>query len=309
MKGTFIRKSFNFWIVLFPGGLFSVGFYIYIYFADPASRIDLLFFLTLGIIMCAIAIPFWFFNWGAFIIIDGDSIKAKYNWFGKIDCKISDVALATARLDTLTIELKDGKCHNIMGLSNAIKLSSMIQRNISFTATESPESLIKKLNTLERTKKSGTVFVISGISVMFIIVFVAVLLTGGRDIPEFSRTDWTVFTTMCAIEIITTIVTFYFAHKVGRNHISEIKLQHNICKSVIEATPLLPGNALLILTDDIFTMRITVYGFPNDNSVYYIIEEVTSSYTLEKIYESETFDDIEDINTSANINITKKFIH
>lgn len=65
----------------------------------------------------------------------------------------------------------------------------------------------------------------------------------------------------------------------------------------------------MILTDDIFTMRITVYGFPNDNSVYYIIEEVTSSYTLEKIYESETFDDIEDINTSANINIAKKFIH
>ena len=210
LRGNFIKQSINFWIVMLLGGIVCVGFYVYIFFCDSTSRIDLLLFLILGIILCLMSIPFLFFNRKAFIIVDGDSIKAKYNWFGKIDCKISDVVFVTTGLNTLTIELRDGSRHSIMGLTNAKKLASHIQRRVTFSASESPIELIKKANDLRRTKKRGIVSICIGIALMFLIVFVTIALTAGWDMPEFTENDWIVFSIMCALELITIPLTFYF---------------------------------------------------------------------------------------------------
>ena len=50
---------------------------------------------------------------------------------------------------------------------------------------------------------------------MFINIFVAVFLTGEREMHQFSNGDWTIFIVMCAIETVTVIATFYFAQKTG----------------------------------------------------------------------------------------------
>jgi dipeptidase D len=83
-------------------------------------------------------------NYGAFIHIDEDSIKAKYHWFGKIDCKLSDVTFAMPQVNTLIIQLKDGKTHTIMGVENSWSLASAIRRNMPFESTEQPETSINE---------------------------------------------------------------------------------------------------------------------------------------------------------------------
>ena len=225
----FLRKKFNSWLfLLFACGLFFIGLYIFLNIVDPGVTSELLTFLIMGILIILVVIPSWLLNFGAFIHIDDDSIKAKYHWFGKIDCKLSDVTFAVARGNTLIIQLKDGKTHTIMGVENALPLASRIRRNMSFEVTEQPEVLMEKLNTLKSAKKKGLIYVCSGVALMFIIIFITVFLTGEREMHEFSNIDWTIFAIMVATEIATAVATFYFAGKTGKNNIPIEKLQYEI---------------------------------------------------------------------------------
>lgn len=265
----------------------------------------------MGILIILVVIPSWLLNFGAFIHIDDDSIKAKYHWFGKIDCKLSDVTFAVARVNTLIIQLKDGKTHTIMGVENSWPLASMIRRNMSFGVTEQPEVLMEKLNTLKSAKKKGLIYVCSGVALMFIIIFITAFLTGEREMHEFSNIDWTLFAIMVATEIATAVATFYFAGKTGKNNIPIEKLQYEIQRRNIETQPLLPGFVIAVYTDENYTGRITLFGYPNDSAVYYSVQEFTSDYTLFRAYTSDVYGSQEELlaDFETLIDITDKVLH
>jgi len=312
VEGIFLRKKFNVWLfLLFLCGLAFIGMYIFLNIVDPEATSELLTFLIAGIMICLVVIPSWLLNLGAYIHIDETSIKAKYHWFGKIDCKLSDVTFAVARANTLIIQLKDGKTHTIMGIENSWPLCSVIRRNMSFDVTEQPETLTEKLNSLKATKKKGLIYVCSGVALMFIIIFITVFLTGEREMHEFSNIDWTIFAIMGVIEIATVIATFYFAGKTGKNNVPIEKLQYTIQRRIVETQPLLPGFVIAVFADENYTVRITLFGYPNQTSVYYTVQEIASDYTFFKSYESEMFENIEQLQGGfeALIDITEKVLH
>jgi len=312
VEGMFLRKKFNIWLfLLFACGLFFIGLYIFLNIVDPKATSELLTFLIMGILIILVVIPSWLLNFGAFIHIDEDSIKAKYHWFGKIDCKLSDVTFAVARVNTLIIQLKDGKTHTIMGIENSWPLASIIRRNIPFEVTEQPEILMEKLNNLKATKKNGLIYVCSGVALMFVIVFVTVFLTGEREMHEFSNIDWTIFAIMVATEIATAVATFYFAGKTGKNNIPIEKLQYEIQRRIIETQPLLPGFVIAVYTDENYTGRITLFGYPHDSAVYYSVQEFDSDYTLFRAYTSDVYGSQEELPADFEtlIDITDKVLH
>ncbi len=312
MEGMFLRKKFNVWLfLLFLCGLAFIGMYIFLNIVDPTATSKLLTFLIVGIMICLVVIPSWLLNSGAFIHIDEDSIKAKYHWFGKIDCKLSDVVFAVARVNTLIIQLKDGKTHTIMGIKNSWPLASIIRRNMSFEVTEQPETLNEKLNNLKANKKNGLIYVCSGVALMFVIIFITVFLTGEREIHEFSNIDWTIFAIMLATEIATAVATFYFAGKTGKNNIPIEKLQYEIQRRIIETQPLLPGFVIAVYTDENYTGRITLFGYPNVSAVYYSVQAFASDYTLFRAYTSDVYDSQEELpaNFETLIDITEKVLH
>lgn len=308
----FLRKKFNIWLfLLFVCGLFFIGLYIFLNIVDPKATSELLTFLIIGILTILVVIPSWLLNFGAFIHIDEDSIKAKYHWFGKIDCKLSDVVFAVARVNTLIIQLKDGKTHTIMGIENSWPLASIIRRNMSFEVTEQPEILMEKLNNLKATKKNGLIYVCSGVALMFVIIFITVFLTNDREMHEFSNIDWTIFAIMSAIELATVITTFYFAGKTGKNNIPIEKLQYEIQRRIIEIQPMLPGFVIAVYTDENYTGRITLFGYPHDSAVYYSVQEFASDYTLFRAYTSDVYDSQEELPSDFEtlIDITDKVLH
>ena len=312
MEGMFLRKKFNIWLfLLFVCGLFFIGLYIFLNIVDPKATSELLTFLIIGILTILIVIPSWLLNFGAFIHIDEDSIKAKYHWFGKIDCKLSDVVFAVARVNTLIIQLKDGKTHTIMGIENSWPLASIIRRNMSFEVTEQPEILMEKLNNLKATKKNGLIYVCSGVALMFVIIFITVFLTGEREMHEFSNIDWTIFAIMVATEIATAVATFYFARKTGKNNIPIEKLQYEIQRRIIETQPMLPGFVIAVYTDENYTGRITLFGYPHDSAVYYSVQEFASDYTLFRAYTSDVYDSQDELPADFEtlIDITDKMLH
>ena len=312
MDGIFIRKKTNIWLVLLLlCGIFFVILYVFLNMVDSEATSELLTFLIMGIICGLIAIPSMLLNRGAYIHIEGNTIKAKYHWFGKIDCKLSDVVFAVARVNTLIIQLKDGKTHTIMGIENSWPLCSVIRRNMSFDVTEQPETLNEKLNNLKATKKNGLIYVCSGVALMFIIIFITVFLTGEREMHEFSNIDWTIFAIMGAIEIATVIATFYFAQKTGKNNIPIEKLHYEIQRRIIETQPLLPGFVIAVYTDENYTGRITLFGYPNDSAVYYSVQEFASDYTLFRAYTSDVYDSQDELPADFEtlIDITDKVLH
>lgn len=312
MEGIFLRKKFNIWLfLLFLCGLAFIGMYIFLNIVDPEATSELLTFLIIGILIILVVIPSWLLNFGAFIHIDETTIKAKYHWFGKIDCKLSDVVFAVARVNTLIIQLKDGKTHTIMGIENSWPLASIIRRNMSFEVTEQPEILMEKLNNLKVTKKNGLIYVCSGVALMFVIIFVTVFLTGEREMHEFSNIDWTIFAIMVATEIATAVATFYFAGKTGKNNIPIEKLQYEIQRRIIETQPLLPGFVIAVYTDENYTGRITLFGYPHDSAVYYSVQEFASDYTLFRAYTSDVYDSQEELPADFEtlIDITDKVLH
>lgn len=312
MEGMFLRKKFNIWLfLLLACGLFFIGLYIFLNIVDPEATSELLTFLIMGILIILVVIPSWLLNFSAFIHIDEDSIKAKYHWFGKIDCKLSDVTFAIARVNTLIIQLKDGKTHTIMGIENSWPLASIIRRNMSFEVTEQPEILIEKLNDLKSAKKKGLIYVCSGLALMFISIFITVFLTGEREMHEFSNIDWTIFAIMGVIEIVTVVATFYFAQKTGKNNIPIEKLQYEIQRRIIETQPLLPGFVIAVYADENYTDRITLFGYPHNSSVYYSVQEFASDYTLFRAYTSDIYASQEELpaNFEILIDITEKVLH
>lgn len=311
MDGVFLRKKFNGWLfLLFVCGLFFIGLYIFLNIVDPKATSELLTFLIMGILIILVVIPSWLLNFGAFVHIDENSIKAKYHWFGKIDCKLSDVTFAVARVNTLIIQLKDGKTHTIMGIENSWPLASLIRRNMLFKSTEQPETLIGKLNDLKSAKKKGLIYVCSGLALMFINIFVTVFLTGEREMHEFSKIDWTIFAIMGVVEIATIIATFYFAQKTGGNNIPIEKLRYEIQRRIIETQPLLPGFVIAVYTDENYTGRITLFGYPHDSAVYYSVQEFASDYTLFRAYTSDVYGSQEELPADSEtlIDITEKVL-
>ena len=74
------------------------------------------------------------------------------------------------------------------------------------------EGLMKnKLN-----KKHIALFVCIGL--MFGLIFLTVFLTGGKDIGEFTDTDWIIFTAFIILEIVNFVVMMIIANKIGKEN-------------------------------------------------------------------------------------------
>ena len=293
-------------------GIVLIGLFMVIGYKDSESTLILVLVgIGLGIFFSLVGIGFLLLNFKAFFYIDNGHIKGKYHYFGKINCNIGDVSFTLGRNQTLIIQLKDGKTYTIMGIENAWQLASIIRQNMPFEVAEQPETLIEELNKLKSSKKKGLVYVCFGLALMFINIFITVFLTGEREMHEFSNIDWTIFAIMCAIEIVTGIATFYFAGKTGKNNIPIEKLQYEIQRKIIETQPLLPGFVIAVHTDENYTGRITLFGYPHDSAVYYSVQEFASDYTLFRAYTSDVYDSQDELPADFEtlIDITDKVLH
>ncbi len=300
MEGMFLRKKFNVWLfLLFLCGLTFIGMYIFLNIVDPKAPSELLTFLIVGILIILVVIPSWLLNFGAFIQISENSIKAKYHWFGKLNCKIGEVAFAMAQVNTLTILLKNGKRHIIMGVENAWPLAAAIRQQIFTVETEKPDTLLRKLEEVQAARKKKLYWVLGCVALMFANIFIAVLLTGGKEMYAFSNTDWILFSIMGVVEILTVILTFYFAGQCGKQLLPIEHLKYRLKGAYIATTPLPAGIVKRVYTDANHMGRIVICGYPNDESVYYCVQEFVGNYLLKTVDTSEIYENEDNLPNEA----------
>lgn len=308
MDGIFIRKKINIWLVLLLlCGIFFVILYVFLNMVDSEATSGLLTFLIMGIICGLIAIPSMLLNRGAYIRIEENTVKAKYHWFRKLDCTIDDVEFVLPQINILTILLKSGKRHIIMGVENSWALGAAIRRQGFDIEKETPDSLRQKLSLAQATRKKELWWVLGGIVLMFVNIFIAALLTGGRELHEFSQLDWILFATMGVIELLTIVGLFYAAQRCGKHLLPIEQLKYRLRGAIIATHPLPTNNITAVYTDENHTGRIVVCGFPNDDSVYYCVQEIYGNFELETVHTSEIYESTEELpeaGFSALIDIT-----
>ena len=300
MEGMFLRKKFNIWLfLLFVCGLFFIGLYIFLNIVDPKATSELLTFLIMGILIILVVIPSWLLNLGAYIHIDETSIKAKYHWFGKLNCKTDEIAFAMAQVNTLTILLKNGKRHIIMGIENPWPLASAIRQQVFRVETEKPDTLLRKLEEVQAARKKKLYWVIGCSTLMFANIFIAALLTDGKEMYAFSNTDWILFSVMGVIEILIVILDFYFAGQCGKQLLPIEHLKYRLKGAYIATTPLPAGIVKRVYTEANHMGRIVICGYPNDESVYYCVQEFVGNYLLKTVDTSEIYENEDNLPNEA----------
>ena len=310
MEGIFTRKKF-----ISPLGfmsicsIFLIGLYLFLPVIDPEGTKGSLSFLLMGVLLALITIPSWTLNRGAFFHVTEDTVRAKFHWFGKIDCKLSDVAFVFPQINTLTICLKGGKYYTIMGISNSWQVASFISHRISFEVKDPPEALIKKLDQSKRSKMQYLIRCSIATAFMLITPFITLFLTEEKSMHEFTRADWIVTAVMGVILIFSTVDAFRFANQAGKMNIPLEKLHYEIRRTVMETSPLLYGNAIKVFINENANVRLTVFRYPDSNSVYYTTEQIFSdNFLLCETYESEIHKNIAELSESFDewIEITNK---
>lgn len=290
MDGIFAgKKRLILPILCLVGGVFFIGAAIAVHVAESAVNTDWVFLLLFGLAYAIAGVAILLFNRDAALRVDEDHITAKYHWFGRLDCAIDDIAFVLPQLNTLRIRLKSGKQHVIMGIRNPWEVSAFVRRHGFALEMETPDALRHQLEQIQKARKKELWWVIGLGVLMFANIFIAVLLTGARDMADFTDSDWTRFTIMGIVEALTVMGFFYAALRCGKYLLPMEETKHRLLGAVIASHPLPSNNVAGIYTDENYSGRIVVCGYPNDESVYYHVEQFAHNFTLQTVYTSEVF--------------------
>lgn len=305
MKAKFAKRYIWSIICLCCGLFVTVMLTICVFKGDYDAIIGVVFCVvyTIGSIMSL------FVNRNAYLVIEDGYIKGKYHLFGKIDAPVSNVDFVSAQPNALTVQLKDGKVHRILGVENSWDLCFELRRQISCDVSESVDELIVDLNKNRSLKKKGIIFLCIGLALMFINIFITVLLTEERNFVNFGNIDWIIFSIFCVVEIITVVVTFGIAAKTGKLIFFIEKNDYNIRRKMIETKELLPGEVIKVYTDNGYVTRITLFGYPNSDSVYFSLEQMDFDYSLKCYNKSQVYENIDELSELLEqfIDISEKF--
>lgn len=298
MQGVFCKtKGFKIYnIVGIVSGLFLVGLFGALLCAGVYETLDnvliSVFFCIFGTLVAAFCGLSMFVNRKAFIRVDEEKISAYCHFGLHLECGLAEVAAVSCTPYGLNIKLKNGKNYNLVNLENGYDLRRYIQKRILKEQVRlDREETIRQIVPLKKKRKMEAIASVCTFLLIFPCIIVAAWLTGWRDLHEFSTKDWTLFAMMggvgVAIIIIFCIVLRRYIH-----HTDTVqKLAGTLYQQMLRTTPAGPGNALRMYVDDeeYASLRVTVYGFPNEEDVYFTVEDVDANYELQRLHTSEIY--------------------
>ena len=305
MDGVFGKQRFTkvYNIIGLISGAFLVllfGFFICIgEFSTLDDVIVSCFFVCFGLfisILCGISL---YVNQKAYIHIGDQKISAFCHFGLSLECDLSDVSSVSYGGTGLYIQLKSGRKYNLMNLENAYQIGKYIQKRVSAKPSISPDKdeLLAAISPLRKKRKCEGISSIICFLLLFPGIFLTSALTGWKDLHEFSSYDWTVFTIMASIGMIT-IIVFCILLRKYLLHTDELnKMQGMLYQIILQTAPVQPGNAIILfIDDDIYaSIRLTIYGYPNSNEVYFTVEQVNQRCEIECIHTSRVYSNINEL--------------
>lgn len=305
MDGVFGKQRFTkvYNIVgLISGAFLALLFGFFICIGEFRTLDDVIvsyFFVCFGIfisILCGISL---YVNRKVYIHVDDQKISAFCHFGLSLECDLSEVSNVSYGGTGLNIQLKNGKKHNLMNLNNAYQIGKYIQKRISVKPTISldKDKLISTITPLRKKRKREGISSIFCFLLIFPGIFLTAALTGWKDLHEFGSDDWTIFSIMGSVGVIV-IVVFCILLRKYLLHTDELnKMQGTLYKTILQTAPVQPGNAIkLFIDDDVYaSIRLTIYGYPNSDEVYFTVEQVNRNFEVERIHESRIYANINEL--------------
>lgn len=285
MKG-FFHKDTKFSRTLIICGLILVSILIFIGFLSPPEDNWFYFAFTIPALALGSGLLFEMYNYRAFLSVDEEKLSARYAWGKRLSISTADILFAKPGINTVSLLLKDGHSHNIMGLVNSWDICEYIRETNYAPETEAPETLRKEYEDEKAQRRKYFPHIIVSIVLMFLYIIVVLILTGGKDTGEFSKAEETLFLCMIAAEIITIIFGLYFSVKSGKHLLPMNYLEYRLCSALIISAPLPAGLAKEVYTDHNCTRRFVIMGLPKSDELYCCVQEINQDFELETVYTS-----------------------
>ena len=283
------RRSRLWHIPVFLSGAFLIGLYGFLRAVDSQAGSELVVLLLMGAVFCLAAVLSGLYNRKGYIRLENGRIQARYHWLGRMDCAIEDIAFVLPQVNTLTILLKSGRRHIITGVENSWLLSRRIRRQLYAAERELPDSLRQELNLAKAKRAKTLTWVVCGTAMLFVNILLAVLLTGGRELHEFRRSDWYRFLGMVFLELFLLIALLGVANQCGKQLLTLEVLRYRLHGALIAFTPLPTNHVCRVYTDENNSGRVVVCGFPNSKSVYYCVQEFSEDEKLKTVYSFQIY--------------------
>ena len=242
--------------------------------------------------------------------IEQGRITARYHWFGRLDCSLDEVAFVRGQTMNLDILLKNGKRHSIAFVANEQQLCSEIRRQIFAMEEKTPDALKDQLMKIHQKRRRMIYWAIACGAMMFVNIFLADWITGGMEFEGFSHQDWIRFWIIAAAETVTVTGMFALASRSGRLLVEMEHLRDRIQRAGIAAQTLPSASVKAVYTDADAKGRVVVCGIPNDQSVYYIVQNFDADFHLHTAYTSDFFNDLAELREELSpelIDITSWF--
>lgn len=305
MDGVFCKQKFTkvYNLAGLLSGVFLVllfGFFICIgEYSTLDDMIASYFFVCFGLfvsILCGISL---YVNRKIYIHVDGQRISAFCHFGLALECDLSEVSNVSYSGTGLSIQLRNGKKYYLMNLENAYQLGKYIQKKIAVPPANpiDKDELIATIPPLKKKRKLEGISSILCFLLIFPCIFLTAALTAWKDLHEFHSDDWTVFSIMSGV-VVVVIVVFCMLLRKYLLHTDELnKLQGTLHQAILQTAPVQPGNAIRLLIDDevCASIRLTIFGYPDSNEVYFTIEQVNQSFEIECVHTSRVYSNINEL--------------
>lgn len=309
MDGVFGKQGFTkiYNIIGLISGAFLVllfGFFVCI--GEYSTLDDVIvscFFVCFGLfisILCGISL---YANRKAYIHVDDQKISAFCHFGLALECDLAEVSNVAYGGTGLNIQLKNGKKYNLINLENAYQIGKYIQKRISVKSSIllDKDKLISSIPPLRKKRKWEGISSIICFLLIFPGIFLTAALTEWKDLHEFGSDDWTVFSIMAGVGVIVIVVFCILLRKYLLDTDELNKMQGTLYQAILQTAPVQPGNAIrLFIDDDVYaSIRLTIYGYPNSDEVYFTVEQVNQSYEIECIHTSRVFSNIDELRSEV----------
>lgn len=269
--------------------------------ADIGACIIIIILGCIGVILGGI---FLYIRKNAYIHVEEDTISAYCHLGGRLNCRMEDIEyIRQYRMHggtALEIHLLNGKKYEIDNLENADAIDKYIKRRMPHkeSTNEAAGDLVQlhaEKQILRKTNKRILILWLCGFSALILLIILSFVLTGGRELHEFSQQDWYIFSVICGISAVLVIISIILFVRLIRTSKMMEKKEAEIWRALLMTAPLRPGKALRMFLDssDYPSYRLVIYGLPGYTEIYYVTESVRSDEEIVLVSQSKLQPDFE----------------
>ena len=304
MDGIFYKGGLRVYnIIGLIAGVFLILLFGFILCTEPydvgEDLFAAIFFICFGALVtvfCGISL---YVDHKAFIHVDDFRVKAFCHFGLSLSCEMSEIESVSYSGIGLTLKLKTGRGYSLMYMKNAYEVGRYIRRRLlrKTKNTQSREALLAETMRLTRVWKRCGCRLLLCFVLWFAGITLTAWMTDWKDMSEFTHNNWVIFAAMAGICLIVAIVIVLLTRKTARVNALLNEKRRLLAHAILFGTPLRSGNVVAVFIDDAddIGLRVTVYGYPNAEDVYYIVEQADQHGQLVCTHESHIYSNFSEL--------------